>query len=72
MESNIIRVHVTERVLFAGLTWDQVAEDPALGAKRTQLVVEAATRLTEARMIAFERETERFTITDLGRTASAG
>ncbi|KZT66005.1 Sec63-domain-containing protein [Daedalea quercina L-15889] len=53
-----------------GLTRDQVAEDPYLGEKRNQLVVEAATRLAEARMITFDRMNGNFTILDLGRIAA--
>ncbi|KAH9938549.1 Sec63-domain-containing protein [Fomitopsis serialis] len=53
-----------------GMTRDQVAEDPYLGAKRTQLVIEAATRLAEARMITFDRTSRNFTILDLGRIAA--
>ena len=49
---------------------EAVAEDPHLGTKRTQLVTEAATRLSQARMIAFERHNGQFTITDLGRIAA--
>lgn len=54
----------------AGLTWDQVANDPELASKRTQLVVEAASLLANTRMIAFDRQTREFTITDLGRIAA--
>ncbi|KAH8106105.1 Sec63-domain-containing protein [Cristinia sonorae] len=53
-----------------GMTREQVAEDPHLGAKRTQLVQEAANKLVEARMIAFDRYAGTFTITDLGRIAA--
>lgn len=47
-----------------------MAEDPYLGAKRNQLVVEAATRLANARMITFDRMSGGFTILDLGRIAA--
>ncbi|TFY57142.1 hypothetical protein EVJ58_g7210 [Rhodofomes roseus] len=53
-----------------GLTRDQVADDPNLGTKRNQLVVEAATKLADARMITFDRMTGSFTILDLGRIAA--
>lgn len=53
-----------------GLTREQVMEDPYLGTKRTQLVTEAAMRLADARMIAFDRRTGSFVITDLGRIAA--
>lgn len=47
-----------------------MAEDPYLGAKRNQLVVEAATTLANARMITFDRISGTFTILDLGRIAA--
>ena len=53
-----------------GLNWEQAADDPQLGGKRRQLVEEAATRLSEAGMIAFDRQTNQLTITDLGRIAA--
>ena len=56
--------------LTAGLTWDQAADDPQLGTKRRQLVEEAASRLSEAGMIAFDRLTNQLIITDLGRIAA--
>ena len=59
--------HTQARV---GLNWEQAADDPQLGAKRRQLVEEAATRLSEAGMIAFDRQTNQLTITDLGRIAA--
>lgn len=49
---------------------DHVAEDPELVAKRNQLVLEAARKLADARMIAFHQDVETFTITDLGRIAA--
>lgn len=52
------------------MTRDVVAEDPHLSAKRTQLVLEAASKLVDARMIAFDRDAQTFTITDLGRIAA--
>ncbi|KAI0638306.1 Sec63-domain-containing protein [Trametes polyzona] len=53
-----------------GLAWDQVAEDPYLGAKRNQLITAAAQQLAEARMIAFDRQTGSLVCTDLGRIAA--
>ena len=50
--------------------WDQVAEDPLLGAKRTALITEAARHLANARMIAFDMNLGNFVITDLGRIAA--
>ncbi|RPD67035.1 Sec63-domain-containing protein [Lentinus tigrinus ALCF2SS1-7] len=53
-----------------GLGWDAVAEDPYLGAKRALLITAAASQLAESRMIAFDRNTGSFVITDLGRIAA--
>ncbi|KAL4241461.1 Sec63-domain-containing protein [Abortiporus biennis] len=53
-----------------GMSREDVMEDPMLGNKRSLLVKEAASRLAEARMIAFDRSTGAFTITDLGRIAA--
>jgi antiviral helicase SLH1 len=49
---------------------DQVVDDRSLVVKRTQLVTEAARRLTEAQMINYDPSTGAFTITDLGRLAA--
>ncbi|KAI0650624.1 Sec63-domain-containing protein [Trametes meyenii] len=53
-----------------GLGWDEVADDPYLGAKRNQLITSAALQLAEARMIAFDRQTGSLVCTDLGRIAA--
>ncbi|THH02446.1 hypothetical protein EW026_g463 [Hermanssonia centrifuga] len=63
-------VRIRKNPFQYGLTWDEVAEDRTLGAKRSQLVTEAAKRLSEARMIAFDRQTGAFAITDLGRISA--
>ncbi|KAI0660865.1 Sec63-domain-containing protein [Cubamyces menziesii] len=53
-----------------GLGWEEVAEDPYLGAKRNQLITSAALQLAEARMVAFDRQTGSLVCTDLGRIAA--
>ncbi|KAI0960008.1 hypothetical protein AcW1_004658 [Taiwanofungus camphoratus] len=53
-----------------GLTREEVEEDPYLVNKRSQLVIEAASRLAEARMITFDKQNGTFMITDLGRIAA--
>ncbi|KAI0352820.1 Sec63-domain-containing protein [Trametes cingulata] len=53
-----------------GLAWDEVRDDPYLGAKRNQLITAAALQLAEARMIAFDRQTGSLVCTDLGRIAA--
>lgn len=52
-----------------GLTREQVQDDPSLGAKCGQLVLESASKLQEARMITSD-SSKNFTITDLGRIAA--
>lgn len=54
----------------SGLTREEVEEDPYLVNKRSQLVIEAASRLAEARMITFDKQNGTFMITDLGRIAA--
>ncbi|THH33662.1 hypothetical protein EUX98_g543 [Antrodiella citrinella] len=53
-----------------GITHQHVANDPQLRSKRSQLVNEAASKLADARMIAYDRHAGTFTITDLGRIAA--
>ncbi|TBU58370.1 Sec63-domain-containing protein [Dichomitus squalens] len=53
-----------------GMPWDEIANDPTLGAKRNSLITAAASQLAEARMIAFDRGTGSLVITDLGRIAA--
>lgn len=52
------------------MTPADVAEDTSLRGKRVQLVLEAAKKLAEAHMIAFDQDTDTFAITDLGRIAA--
>jgi hypothetical protein len=53
-----------------GISRDAPADDPQLGNKRSELVTLAVQKLSEARMIAFDRANGVFTITDLGRIAA--
>ena len=52
------------------MLWDDVAEDPRLGAKRNQLVLNAANRLVAAQMVNLNRKSGALQITDLGRIAA--
>lgn len=52
------------------MSWDEVAEDPLLGQKRSSLVMTAARRLASAGMINLTEKTSAFSITDLGRIAA--
>ncbi|KAF9569347.1 Sec63-domain-containing protein [Agrocybe pediades] len=53
-----------------GIARDSVLDDPQLGGKRNELIITAAQRLAEARMIAYDRQHGSFQITDLGRIAA--
>jgi antiviral helicase SLH1 len=53
-----------------GVPYDEVIEDPRLGGRRTQLVIAAAKKLAECRMIAYDAYSGALTITDLGRIAA--
>lgn len=55
---------------LAGIPYNEVADDPQLGAKREQLVKTAARKLASARMIHYDERSGDFTITDLGRIAA--
>ena len=52
------------------MPWEEVANDPTLGAKRNSLITAAAYQLADDRMIAFARGTGSLVITDLGRIAA--
>ena len=52
------------------MLWDEVADDPRLGVKRNQLVVNAVNRLVTARMVNWNRLTGALQTTDLGRIAA--
>jgi len=52
------------------MLWNDVAEDPRLGAKRNQLVTNAVGRLVAARMVNWNRSTGALQVTDLGRIAA--
>lgn len=56
--------------LIVGITRDSSGDDPYLGAKRNELIFQAAQKLADTRMIVFDRTTGMFTITDLGRIAA--
>lgn len=52
------------------MLWDDVAEDPRLGAKRNQLVTNAVRRLVDARMVNWNKSTGTLRTTDIGRIAA--
>jgi hypothetical protein len=53
-----------------GIDRDELGDDPQLGGRRQELVIFAAHKLAEARMIVFNEQAGTFTITDLGRIAA--
>lgn len=56
--------------LTYGMTYDEVADDPHLGAKRQQLIHVGVKKLVEAKMVEHDPVTERLKVTDLGRIAA--
>ncbi|GAC95623.1 potential translation-regulating helicase [Pseudozyma hubeiensis SY62] len=56
--------------LTYGMTYDEVADDPHLGAKRQQLVNVGVKKLVETKMVEHDPVTDRLQVTDLGRIAA--
>ncbi|KAI5826558.1 Sec63-domain-containing protein [Schizophyllum commune Tattone D] len=65
-----LHVRMQKNPFVYGIPGDVLADDPSLSNKRGELVTAAAQKLANARMIAFDRTTGGFTITDLGRIAA--
>ncbi|KAJ4467551.1 Sec63-domain-containing protein [Lentinula aciculospora] len=63
-------VRMRKNPFVYGIDRNAVMDDPMLGSKRNELVTQAAQKLTDARMIEFNRQTGAFSITDLGRIAA--
>ncbi|WVO18470.1 hypothetical protein L204_106187 [Cryptococcus depauperatus] len=53
-----------------GMTYDVTVDDPQLGNKRNELIIQAARLLQKAKMVRYDDLTNTFTITDLGRIAA--
>lgn len=53
-----------------GMPHDEPKDDPNLGNKRNELIVQAARQLTAAKMIRFDEISNSFQISDLGRIAA--
>ncbi|CCH41658.1 U5 small nuclear ribonucleoprotein [Wickerhamomyces ciferrii] len=53
-----------------GIDWKELAEDPQLVERRTQLIISAARRLHFLQMIIFDERSMHFVPKDLGRVAS--
>ncbi|PWZ02743.1 Sec63-domain-containing protein [Testicularia cyperi] len=56
--------------LTYGMTYDEVADDPHLGAKRQQLINVGVKKLVEAKMVVHDTTTDRLQVSDLGRIAA--
>lgn len=53
-----------------GMPHDELKDDPQLGNKRNELIVQAARQLATAKMIRFDEAANTFVISDLGRIAA--
>ncbi len=63
-------VRMRKNPLVYGVTHAELRDDPTLGAKRRDIIVDTARRLDKAKMIRFDERTGYMHATDLGRTAS--
>ncbi|GBC25635.1 uncharacterized protein OCT59_020043 [Rhizophagus irregularis] len=63
-------VRMKKNPLVYGMDHSQPIEDPELGKRRRELIVDAANALHKNKMIELEKETDYFAITDMGRIAS--
>ncbi|KAG8886513.1 hypothetical protein FRB97_003024 [Tulasnella sp. 331] len=63
-------VRMKRNPVIYGIPYDELADDPQLGSKRTQLVTTAAKKLAAAHMIRFDERSQGFTITEIGRIAA--
>ncbi|KAL1738553.1 Sec63 Brl domain-containing protein, partial [Schizophyllum fasciatum] len=65
-----LQVRMRKNPFIYGIPGDVLADDPTLSHRRGELATAAAQKLANARMIAFDRNSGGFTITDLGRIAA--
>ena len=56
--------------LVYGMSHDEPRDDPQLGNKRNELIVQAARQLSSAKMIRYDEIHNSFVISDLGRIAA--
>jgi antiviral helicase SLH1 len=56
--------------LVYGMSHDEPRDDPQLGNKRNELIVQAARQLSTAKMIRYDEINNSFVISDLGRIAA--
>ena len=62
-------VYLTE-LICSGMRHNELEDDPQLGNKRNELIVQAARQLSAAQMIRFDELSNSFVISDLGRIAA--
>ncbi|ODQ58963.1 hypothetical protein WICANDRAFT_55261 [Wickerhamomyces anomalus NRRL Y-366-8] len=63
-------VRMRQNPFAYGIDWKELAEDPQLVERRTQLIISAARRLHLLQMIIFDERSMHFVSKDLGRIAS--
>ncbi|CAI5983359.1 unnamed protein product [Closterium sp. NIES-65] len=63
-------VRMQANPLAYGMTWQDVAMDPGLVARRQALITEAARSLDRAKMMRFDERSGQLYVTELGRVAS--
>lgn len=56
--------------LIYGMSHDEPKDDPQLGNKRNDLIIQAARQLSTAKMIRYDEIKNAFVISDLGRIAA--
>lgn len=63
-------VRMRKEPFIYGMPHDEPKDDPQLGNKRNDLIVQSARQLSVAKMIRFDEITNSFLISDLGRIAA--
>src|SRR5690606_39133416 len=63
-------VRMRKNPLAYGISHSEIMQDPQLGQKRRELIIETAKILHRNQMIVFNEQTGTFSIKDLGRIAS--
>ena len=70
LSHTFLAVRAARNPLAYALTWQQVADDPGLGAWRARLIREAARQLDAAKLLRFDERTGQMYTTDSGRVAA--
>ncbi|KAJ2047917.1 putative steryl acetyl hydrolase mug81 [Coemansia sp. RSA 922] len=64
-------IRMQKNPLVYGLSGDELADDPMLGQRRSELIISAAKELSRLQMIVFDPETGYMAAKDLGRISSS-